>query len=50
MLISHKSALDLNNAQMTYMKQAAGTVRFAYNWALTEWQKQSENSTCLQGS
>lgn len=42
MLIAHKIALDLNNAQATYMARAAGTARFAYNWALAEWQRQYE--------
>ena len=40
MLIAHKIALDPNNAQDTYMARAAGCARFAYNWALDEWQKQ----------
>ena len=40
MLIAHKIALDLNNVQATYMARAAGTARFAYNWALAEWQRQ----------
>ena len=42
MLIAHKIALDLNNAQTTYVVRAAGTARFAYNWALAEWQRQYE--------
>ena len=42
MLIAHKIALDLNNAQATHMARAAGTARFAYNWALAEWQRQYE--------
>lgn len=42
MLIAHKIALDLNNAQKTYMARASGTARFAYNWALAEWQRQYE--------
>jgi len=33
----HKVALDLNNVQATYMAKAAGTARFAYNWALAWW-------------
>jgi putative transposase len=41
-LIAHKIALDLNNVQATYMARAAGTARFAYNWALTEWKRQYE--------
>ncbi|WP_300948460.1 RNA-guided endonuclease InsQ/TnpB family protein [Turicimonas muris] len=42
MLIAHRITLDLNNVQATYMSQAAGTARFAYNWALSEWKKQYE--------
>lgn len=42
MLIAHRIALDLNNVQATYMSQAAGTARFAYNWALSEWKRQYE--------
>ncbi len=37
MLIAHKIALDLNDTQVTYCARAAGTARFAYNWALAEW-------------
>ena len=33
----HKVALDLNDRQATYMAKAAGTARFAYNWALAWW-------------
>jgi len=35
---AHKVALDLNNVQAGYMARAAGTARFAYNWALAWWQ------------
>ncbi|TQV61790.1 MAG: IS200/IS605 family element transposase accessory protein TnpB [Sulfurovum sp.] len=42
MIVAHKIALDLNNAQATYFARAAGTARFAYNWALAEWQRQYE--------
>lgn len=42
MLIAHKIALDPNNAQATYFARAAGTARFAYNWALAEWKQQYE--------
>jgi putative transposase len=42
MLIAHKIALDPNNVQDTYFARAAGTARFAYNWALAEWQRQYE--------
>jgi putative transposase len=37
MLIAHKIALDPNNAQATHLARAAGVARFAYNWALAEW-------------
>ena len=42
MLIAHRIALDPNNAQVTYFARAAGTARFAYNWALAEWKRQYE--------
>jgi putative transposase len=41
-LIAHKIALDPNNVQATYFARASGTARFAYNWALAEWQRQYE--------
>ena len=42
MLMAHKIALDPNNVQATYFARASGTARFAYNWALAEWQRQYE--------
>uniref|UniRef100_UPI003F49463E RNA-guided endonuclease InsQ/TnpB family protein n=1 Tax=Cupriavidus yeoncheonensis TaxID=1462994 RepID=UPI003F49463E len=42
MLIAHRIALDPNNAQATHLARAAGTARFAYNWALAEWKRQYE--------
>ncbi|WP_129561319.1 RNA-guided endonuclease InsQ/TnpB family protein [Paraburkholderia dokdonensis] len=42
MLIAHRIALAPNNVQATYFARAAGTARFAYNWALAEWQRQYE--------
>lgn len=42
MIVSHKIALNPNNAQASYFARAAGTARFAYNWALAEWQRQYE--------
>ena len=42
MLIAHKIALDPNNVQATHLARACGTARFAYNWALAEWQRQYE--------
>ena len=40
MIISHKIRLNPNNQPATYFAKAAGTARFAYNWALAEWQTQ----------
>ena len=40
MLIAHKIALAPHNKQATHFARAAGTARFAHNWALAEWQKQ----------
>jgi len=37
---SHKIALDPNNRQRTYFQKSAGVARFAYNWALAEWNQQ----------
>nr|WP_299044270.1 helix-turn-helix domain-containing protein [uncultured Thermosynechococcus sp.] len=42
MILAHKIALDPNNGQATYFAKAAGTARFAYNWALVEWKRQYE--------
>jgi putative transposase len=42
MLTAHRIRLDPSNVQATYLARAAGTARFAYNWALGEWQKQYE--------
>ena len=40
MIITHKIALDPNEAKRSYYARASGTARFAYNWALAEWKKQ----------
>ena len=37
MILAHKIRLEPNNKQRTYLAKAAGTARFAYNWALDEW-------------
>jgi putative transposase len=42
MFVAHRIRLDPNNVQATYFARAAGTARFAYNWALSEWRKQYE--------
>lgn len=36
----HIIELKPNNKQATYFKKACGVARFAYNWALGQWQKQ----------
>lgn len=40
MLAAHRIRLAPNSAQATHLARAAGTARFAYNWALAEWRKQ----------
>lgn len=40
MLVAHRIRLVPNNVQATALARAAGTARFAYNWALAEWNKQ----------
>jgi len=42
MMLAHRIALDPNNVQATYLARAAGTARFAYNWALAQWKQQYE--------
>lgn len=42
MLIAHRIELKPNNRQATYFSRAAGTARFAYNWALARWKEQYE--------
>lgn len=42
MILGHIIELAPNNKQATYFKKACGVARFAYNWALNEWQKQYE--------
>ncbi len=40
MILAHRIALDPNDVQRTYFAKACGTARFAYNWALAEWNRQ----------
>lgn len=40
MLIAHRIALDPTNVQRTHFARASGVARFAWNWALAEWQRQ----------
>ena len=42
MLIAHRIALDPTNVQRSRFAQAAGTARFAWNWALSEWRRRYE--------
>ena len=53
MLLAHKIELKCNNKQATYFAKASGVARFAYNWALAEWQKEYDeggkpNETALR--
>jgi putative transposase len=52
MLVAHRIRLAPNKRQCTYFARAAGTARFAYNWALAEWGRQYDawktNPTLLQ--
>ena len=43
MLLVHKIELKPNNVQATYFAKACGVARFAYNWALGEWQRNYQN-------
>ncbi len=40
MILVHKIALDPHDGQETYCRKAAGVARFAYHWALDQWQQQ----------
>jgi putative transposase len=42
MIKAHKIRLNPTPEQRNYFARAAGTARFTYNWALAEWQRQSE--------
>jgi len=42
MLTAQVIALNPNNTQLTYFYKACGVARFAYNWALAQWQNQYE--------
>ncbi|WP_313741729.1 RNA-guided endonuclease TnpB family protein [Pseudomonas sp.] len=45
MILAHCIRLDPNKVQTTYLARAAGTARFAYNWALAEWGRQFQACT-----
>ena len=40
MIKVHKIQLKINNKQKTYCAKASGISRFAYNWALNQWNEQ----------
>ena len=40
MQLTHRIKLDATVEQIAYFKQAAGTARFTWNWALAEWNRQ----------
>ncbi len=40
MILAHKIALDPKPDQAVYFARAAGTARFAWNWALGRWQEE----------
>ena len=40
MLLVHKIELEPNNKQRSYFIKASGVARFAYNWALDQWENQ----------
>lgn len=46
---THKVALDPTNVQATALARAAGTARFAYNWALARWGEQYQASLINPG-
>jgi putative transposase len=41
--ISHKIELKPNNFQKTYFKKASEISRFAWNWALENWNEKYKN-------
>lgn len=43
MILSHKIRIYPNKEQEVFLKKSCGVARFAYNWGLTEWQKQYKN-------
>ncbi|MFL5587895.1 MAG: helix-turn-helix domain-containing protein, partial [Ktedonobacteraceae bacterium] len=42
MIKAHKIRLHPTSEQANYFTRSAGTARFVFNWALTEWQRQYE--------
>src|SRR5207248_2674996 len=42
MIKAHKIRLHPTPEQATYFAKAAGTARYAFNWAVAEWKRQYE--------
>jgi putative transposase len=45
MILAHKIALGPAPEQAVYFARAAGTARFAWNWALGRWQEEYQFCT-----
>jgi putative transposase len=43
MIVGHRIQLLPNDAQEAFFRQACGIARHTWNWALTEWERQSRN-------
>jgi putative transposase len=43
MIKAHKIRLHPTTEQVTYFAKAAGTARYAFNWAVAEWKRQYES-------
>jgi putative transposase len=42
MIVAHKTRLNANNKQATFLHKCVGTRRFAFNWGLQRWQEMYE--------
>ncbi len=43
MIKAHSIQLKLTKTQKVFMAKSCGVARFAYNWALSEWQERYKN-------
>lgn len=49
MIKAHKLRLNPTPEQYTYLMKAAGTARFAYNWAVAQWREaEGKKPTALE--
>ncbi len=46
-ILTHRIELDPTEKQKEYFRQACGTARFVWNWALAEWDYRYELSDNL---